>query len=339
MKVFQIGADGIRRYSKEVHENTVNNKEGIKIDYMKVEAQPVIGSALNLPIVTAFKDFGGYDIVHNFSSYPFFPVNLGGAIKVMTAHEMQPVLYPELTGARLHSIKDVLWELAVVRLGLDCMLSCDYVIANSKQSMEGVIKAGFPRNKVFATPLGIDKRFLRPLRQKKDKKAFKAGLVGTLGPQKNIFFAIDSFKMLKDKDIEFELWGKNIYTKKEILDYIGSEKRITFKGQVPEDKIVDIYDSFDVFIFPSIFEGFGIPIIEAKARGLPVIVWKGGHLSEEVEEYCIKARDEEHMADIVEDLKQNGYDEKLRKKAMESARQYTWERTGRETIEAYKKMV
>ncbi len=337
MKIFQIGARGVVRYSEEVWKNTVKNRCGMKIDFMFVDAPPILGSALNLPIETFLRDFRGYDIIHNLSNYPFFPLNTGNAIKIGTAHEMQPILYPELTKTRLHSFKDVLWEIGVVQLGLKSMLSSDYIIANSKQSMEGVIKTGFPSDRVSVTPLGIDERYFRKKNIVSGRKGFKAGMLGTLGPQKNVFFAIDAFKKIQDKDIQLELWGKSIYSKKELSRRIGKDKRVRIMGMASEKRKVDIYDTFDIFLFPSIFEGFGIPIIEAKSRGIPVVILRDAHLTEEVSRYCFRARNEEHMADIIHDIKENGYNVKLKKKAIADARQYTWKRTGEATIEAYKK--
>ena len=102
---------------------------------------------------------------------------------------------------------------------------------------------------------------------------------------------------------------------------------------------MSIYDSFDAFVFPSYYEGFGIPIIEAQSRGLPVIIYKYGKIPKEVRKYCFEAENSEHMAQIIEDLKENGYNEKLRKKATKYARTFTWEKCARETLEIYKKVL
>ena len=110
-------------------------------------------------------------------------------------------------------------------------------------------------------------------------------------------------------------------------------------GFAPEPRIVDVYDSFDVFIFPSYYEGFGMPILEAQARSLPVIIYKFGALPKEVTRYCIKAEDESDAADIINKLKENGYNEKLRKKAAEYARGFTWEKCAKETLMVYKQML
>jgi glycosyltransferase involved in cell wall biosynthesis len=91
-------------------------------------------------------------------------------------------------------------------------------------------------------------------------------------------------------------------------------------------------------VFPSYYEGFGIPIIEAQSRGLPVIIYKKGKIPKEVRKYCFEAESPEHMSQIIENLKENGYNETLQKKATEYARSFTWEKTANGTLEAYKRV-
>ncbi|MEM3265162.1 MAG: group 1 glycosyl transferase, partial [Thermoplasmata archaeon] len=76
-----------------------------------------------------------------------------------------------------------------------------------------------------------------------------------------------------------------------------------------------------------------------QARGLPVIIYKYGKIPKEVRKYCFEAESPEHMAQIIEELKENGYNEKLRKKATEYARSFTWEKCAKETLEIYKKIL
>ena len=81
-----------------------------------------------------------------------------------------------------------------------------------------------------------------------------------------------------------------------------------------------------------------MPIIEAQARGLPVIIYKNGQISKEVRKYCFDAESPEHMAQLIENFKENGYNEKLKKKATEYARSFTWEKCARETLGVYEKI-
>jgi alpha-1,3-rhamnosyl/mannosyltransferase len=104
-----------------------------------------------------------------------------------------------------------------------------------------------------------------------------------------------------------------------------------------EENKVKAYDSFDAFAFPSMYEGLGHPILEAKARGLLVILYKYGKIPKEVRRYCFEAESPEHMAQIIENLNENGYNKKLQRKATEYARSFTWERCAKETLIVYKR--
>jgi glycosyltransferase involved in cell wall biosynthesis len=114
---------------------------------------------------------------------------------------------------------------------------------------------------------------------------------------------------------------------------------VHLKGYAPGEKIIEIYDSFDIFVFPTPYESFGLPILEAQSRGLPVIIYKYGKIPKEVRKYCFEAESPEHMTRIIENLKENGYNEKLKEKATAYARSFTWEKCARETIDAYIKIL
>lgn len=336
-RILQIGVAGRFRYNEGLNQAREAIPKGMQVDYIDVPPSRWFGSALPLALQTSFQSFSGYDIVHDLSGYPFYPKGRKNFILVTTGHEMQPVLYPELDNVRIRSFKDRLWEELISKPGMRCLLNSDYAIAGSQQTVQGLIKAGFDRKRIFLTPFGVSKRFFKPLRKNKSK-VFKVGTIGTMAPQKNTFFSIDAIRAIEDRNVEFEIWGKSTYEEETLMNRIGRDKRIKLMGRAPDKQIVDIYDSFDVFVFPSLFEGFGIPIIEAKARGLPVILYKGGHISPEIKEHCFEARDPEHMAEIIETLKTDGFDPKVRNRMLASMRKFTWERTMRKTIEAYSSM-
>ncbi|MGC8648898.1 MAG: glycosyltransferase, partial [Candidatus Micrarchaeia archaeon] len=212
----------------------------------------------------------------------------------------------------------------------------DYIIAVSTQTKEEAIKLGFDKKDIFVVNLGIDKRFLKnKLKRERNKANFVVGYLGAMRKRKNLEFAIKAFNLISDPKIKFDIWGKKEY-EYEHLTSVSKNKNINFKGFAPEDKIVYIYDSFDAFVFPSFHEGFGMPILEAQARGLPVIIYKNAMIPKEVRKYCIEAESPEHMAQIIENLKKNGYDEKLRKEAMEYARNFTWDDTIKKIVDVYK---
>ena len=189
---------------------------------------------------------------------------------------------------------------------------------------------------------GVSAEFISKKKaQKKPSSKFRVGYIGSFAHHKNVMFiAKTANKIMQEKNITFNIYGKGLEAEV-IKDYIGTHKLSNTKicGFAPESEKIKTYDSFDAFIFPSFHEGFGLPILEAQSRGLPVIIYKKAHISEEVRKYCIEAEDPEHAAQIIRDLKENGYNEQESRKATEYARSFTWERTAMETLGIYKKML
>ena len=189
---------------------------------------------------------------------------------------------------------------------------------------------------------GVSAEFIsRRKALKKSSSKFEVGYIGSFAHHKNVMFvAKTANKIMKEKDITFNIYGKGLEGGM-IKDYIAAHSLSNMKicGFAPESMKIKIYDSFDAFIFPSFHEGFGLPILEAQSRGLPVIIYKKAHISEEVRKHCIEAEDPDHAAQIIKDLKENGYEEKKRKEATEYARSFTWERTASETLGIYKNML
>jgi glycosyltransferase involved in cell wall biosynthesis len=305
------------------------DKEDV-INKISYNSLPFIGEGLSLEIKSFFSNYKGYDVLHN--PIGFIPIHRIKDTKyVVTVHDTQQI-HPR-------GIKTKIWQRIVVERGLKYTLNnADFIIANSTQTAEELQQLGFKSKKISVINLGIDERFtkLAPFPRKSTNK-FIIGYLGAFGPNKNIDFILKLAKLIKkDKNVEFRVYGKTYLN--ETLK-AKAPTNLKFMGFAPEKRIVEIYDSFDVFIFPSFYEGFGLPIIEAQARGLPVIIYKYGKIPKEVRKYCFEAEDPEHAVEIIENLKENGYNEKERKKAMKYARSFTWEKTAKETLKVYHRVV
>ena len=284
-----------------------------------------------------FERFKGADIVHHLDQKPL--IYSGSAPLVTTAHEFMESTHPEFQAfGRKKTLKDklmVMYQDYAIRNSL----KSDYIIAVSTLVAEKAASLGYDRRKIKVINVGIDKRYSSPLHRpdRKYKRDFTVGWLCSANDKKQLPFAIRSFRKIKDNDLRLKVYGGGYGN--DSFRLTGDDKRITFMGFAPEPKIVQIYDSFDVFLYPSAYEGFGMPIIEAQARGLPVIIYKAGLIPKEVRRYCFEAEDEDHMAQIITGLKSNGYNSKLRKKATEYARGFTWERNVAETFKFYKKIL
>ena len=278
------------------------------------------------------------EIIHITNFRLLYPIKRNrDSIIIVTAHDFQPLLYPEFSYGANSSLNTKIWFL-LVKWGLRELLKADYLLCNSSQTKEEAVKLGFDKNRLFVTSLGIDKRFMQHIDAKKNNNKFIVGYVGAMRKRKNLAFGINAANAIKSKDIFFDIWGKKEF-EYGYLASISKNKNINFKGFAPEEKIVNIYDSFDAFIFPSYHEGEGLPILEAQSRGLPVIIYKYAKIPKEVRKYCFEATSPEHMAQIIEHLKENGYNEKLKKKATAYARSFTWEKCARETLIMYNNII
>lgn len=107
--------------------------------------------------------------------------------------------------------------------------------------------------------------------------------VGTLQPRKNFSRLIEAMAHIADPDIELLIVGKRGWLYDEILaapQKFGVEKRVRFLDFVPDEALPSLYKHAQCFVLPSLYEGFGLPVLEAMAHGVPVVVSNGSSLPE-----------------------------------------------------------
>lgn len=325
---------GIQRYMFELYQNLHKMNTNIE----KVSFKPIkfLGNGPSFTIQTLLKNFKDYNIIHLPMPLLFKNLYIKDKILIKTAHDFRPLLYSQYTFGHKNTLKYKMWIKFIVNTGCRSTLDSDYIISNSSQTRDEAIRLGFDKKRIFITNLGVDKSFTEsPIKKQRKKDIFKVGYIGSLAFGKNVEFAIKAGNIISDKKISFEIWGNG--SEYEYLNSISENKNIKFKGFA--SKILNTYDGFDVFVHPSFHEGFGLPIIEAQSRGLPVVIYKYGKIPKEVRKYCFEAENPDHMAQIIEKIKENGYNEKLKKKATEYARGFTWENTAKKTLEVYEKLI
>ena len=223
----------------------------------------------------------------------------------------------------------------------DTIKYSDYILCDSSQTDKTITEKFGEMKNINVVSLGTsDKIINSPIKKAIKGTTFEIGYIGALMKHKNVTFILNAAKHLREKDYKIRIYGTGI--DKKMLESFGKSHgldNVYLVGYLNENRKALTYDSFDAFVFPSLYEGFGLPILEAQVRGLPVIIYKYGKIPKEVRKYCLEAESSEHMAQIIEGLKENGYNEKLRKKAAEYARSFTWEKTARETLKVYRKVL
>jgi glycosyltransferase involved in cell wall biosynthesis len=171
--------------------------------------------------------------------------------------------------------------------------------------------------------------------------------VGNLEPKKNIARIIDAFDALRTRvnvPHALVIVGRKGWLYKRLVRKVrslGLERRVIFLGNVPLPDLVLLYNAADVFVFPSLYEGFGIPPLEAMACGTPVVASNAASLPEVVGDAAITVdpRDTRGIGEAVYAVvTDDGLRRSLREKGLKRARPFTWERTARKTVEVYRKV-
>lgn len=172
--------------------------------------------------------------------------------------------------------------------------------------------------------------------------------VGTLQPRKNIVRLIEAFaKVIKDRPeenstLELVIVGKKGWKYEEIL--AAPEKyqvtdRVKFLDFVDDENLQLLYQNAKCFVFPSLYEGFGLPVLEAMRAGCPVITSNVSSMPEAGGEAALYV-DPESVSDIAEKIVSILTDKKLRSemivKGREQLKKFSWEKAAKETLSVLK---
>jgi glycosyltransferase involved in cell wall biosynthesis len=201
----------------------------------------------------------------------------------------------------------------------------------------------FCKKKVEIIYEGVNKKEFFPTNKKKKNPYFIIGYTGGLGKRKNVEFILKLAKLLeKNKKIIFKIGGKG--PEKDKLEKIVKKegiKNVKFVGFIPPNQLNNFYNSLDLFIFPSLYEGFGLPVLEAMACGtvvissnissLPEIIGKGGG------SICLNLNLKDFKEKINKFIKMKKKDLKiLKEKSYQKTKKFTWEKSTNKLIKVYK---
>jgi glycosyltransferase involved in cell wall biosynthesis len=162
--------------------------------------------------------------------------------------------------------------------------------------------------------------------------------VGMLEPRKNIP------GIIKAKDLTLVIVGKKGWLYEEIFALVKSLKiqdQVIFTGYVPDEDLPALYKGAKCFVYPSFYEGFGIPIIEAMACGCPVITSKNSSMEEiaNAAAITIDPNQPEAIAEAIKTIINNDKErEKMKKLGILHAKKFTWDTMARETMQLYNTM-
>jgi glycosyltransferase involved in cell wall biosynthesis len=168
--------------------------------------------------------------------------------------------------------------------------------------------------------------------------------VGTIQPRKNIAKLIEAVSLLKNKEIKLVVVGKKGWLWEEILaapEKFKVTDRVKFLDFVGNEDLPSLYKNAQCFVLPSLYEGFGLPVLEAMQFGCPVVTSNVSSLPEVGGDAAIYF-DPESVDDIAEKIDKVVSDEKLRAEMVEKGynqvKKFSWEKTAKETLKVLEEL-
>lgn len=190
---------------------------------------------------------------------------------------------------------------------------------------------------------------LRIMNREELQKKYNIGkkyilFVGTLQPRKNVVRLIEAFAKMKESELELVVIGKKGWLYEDILSApqkFGVEDRVKFLDFVGDDDLPSFYKHAQLFVLPSLYEGFGLPVLEAMKYGCPVATSNISSLPEAGGDAALYF-DPENIDDIAKTITKILEDEKLRqtmiKKGYEQIKKFSWEKSAKEVLNVLKEV-
>ncbi len=265
--------------------------------------------------------------------------------QVLTVYDLAYLKFPE--------IENKWWFLRLVHPV--SIRRADHIVAISESTKQDVMEIyKIDNSKISAIPLGI--RSLEKISEPEAKKLVeKIGIkknyiltVGTLSRRKNIEILIEAMHgWFQEEDVKVELvivgakgWKMGLLNA--TLEKFRESVSIHFTGMVNDRELAALYQCASIFVFPSLYEGFGFPILEAMVYGVPVIAARSSSLPEvgqdavlyfdphDAQELCYALQKIYHDSQLTHELIQKGY---------QNIKQFSWQKHADGLIQIFKQMV
>jgi glycosyltransferase involved in cell wall biosynthesis len=273
------------------------------------------------------------------------PPWLSSSALVISVHDLAYRRYPQYYSLRVRLLLSLLVPLSARRAERVVTLS-----ENSKQDI--VRECGVSAEKVIVIPAGAPPEFrvvedsarLEAVKARYDLHKSFVLAVGNLEPRKNLVRLVRAYAALRQSGaISHQLvivgqahWQGSVVSRE--AKELGLAGEVVFTGYVPTDDLVSLYNAATTFVYPSLYEGFGLPILEAMSCGTPVITSNVASMPEVAGEAALLINPRS-VEDLAQALGRVLADETLRyeleEKGLHQASQFSWEQTARLTLQAY----
>jgi len=265
---------------------------------------------------------------------------------VLTVHDLIGMLFPQ----NLPPIARFYWSKWLPK----SIRWADRILADSEQTRRDIVRLlSVPVDQITVIPLGVSPQFhpiqdtaslqtLRNTYQLPDKFVL---FLGTLEPRKGIDTLIRSYSLIADEvSQDLVIAGKKGWYTESLFDLVQHRKvkdRVHFIGYVTDDKLPALMSAADAFAFPSRYEGFGLPPLEAMACGTPVISTNISSLPEVIGDagLLIPPDDINALAQALGEVLSTGtLRDRLTALGIARVQRFTWDTTARKTVAVYEEM-
>ena len=272
---------------------------------------------------------------------------------VVTVHDLTPLVFKKYFPVGIRG--NIKWSIQKLSLK-----SANAIITDSESSKKDIVKfTGISQDKVRAVYLAASEMFkpnkntllLHRIKVKYDLPDRFVLYVGDVTWNKNLPRLIKAVqkqklplvmvgKALLDKDFDKNNpWNQDLV---EVQKLIENDNRIFRLGFVSQEELVMLYNMATVFVMPSLYEGFGLPVLEAMSCGCPVITTKEGSLKEIAGDavYFVDAYSIDSIAEgIIKVFNYKNIQKDLSEKGLIQSKKFTWHKTAKETMDVYKSVI
>jgi glycosyltransferase involved in cell wall biosynthesis len=174
----------------------------------------------------------------------------------------------------------------------------DIVLVNSEWSLEALVQQGVPREKIIVVPLAIDLANGHVMQMVRADGNLKVLWLGSVILRKGIQYLVEAARRLQNQNIEFLLAGPLGVSETAVRSFPSNMKLL---GRITRDQLGEVYRQAQVFVLPTISDGFAITQLEAMAHGLPVVTTPncGRVVTDGVDGFIVPARNSEALADAL----------------------------------------
>jgi len=287
--------------------------------------------------------------------------------KVDLSHSPTPLLLPARKGKRVITIHDLFFlrrpELTKGEIQRDYprlvkahARKADAIITVSHHTAKDVKELlEIPAEKIRTIPLGVEELFWEKASQQ-ELNAIKRKLsiskdfilfVGIIEPRKNLPLLLRAFRQLISRgfsELQLVIAGERGWDYEQFDRELEDEKlknRVIITGYLDRVDLRALYQQARLFAFPSLYEGFGLPLVEAMASGLPIVALKNSSIPEVVGKAAIllDEPDSQHFADEIERLfHDDSISEMLSNLGKEQAKRFSWAKTAFQTLTLYQEL-